>query len=193
MENREHYHHERTAILEKSTKRSLTEYVPPVSLYAPPVQKYDKNRPYFQEYIRYRNELKPVVMPVFSLAKGSIREKAKSAFMPLPDPNFVSKRDKYAAERLEKVRAEEKEAEEIKKIQRTKKLKETQRLRELRQTNALASPIKSSRPSTSFNSSSTPLPSARPGTCNSFSPAALTNAYDRPNYPTAGTIWITDV
>mmetsp|Transcript_11525 Transcript_11525/g.18812 ORF Transcript_11525/g.18812 Transcript_11525/m.18812 type:complete len:309 (-) Transcript_11525:258-1184(-) len=191
-ESRENYRKERQLAHEKATNGSLNEYIPPPSLYSPPVQHYDKNRPYFQEYIRYRNELRPVVMPVFTETKGSIRDRAKATFMPKKDPNFVSKRDKKFADRVKKSQAEEKECEDIKKYRRLKKQRESQRLMEL-QRSVLTSPIKSSRPSTSFNSSRSPAPSARPGTCNSFSPAALTSAYDRPDYPTAGTIWITDV
>jgi hypothetical protein len=164
-------------------------------LYAPPVQFYDKNRPYFQEYIKYRNELNPVVMPIFTVTKGSIRDKAKSSFMPVQDPTKVSKRDQLSEERGKRVLAEKKESEQIRTMIRSKKLKETQRLREERQMNALASPIKSSRPATGFHSHRSPPVSSRsrPGTCNSFSPEALQTAYDRPDYPTAGTIWITDV
>lgn len=191
-ESKENYRKERKLALDKATNNSLAEYVPPPSLYKPPVQFYDKNRPYFQEYIRYRNELRPVVMPVFTETKGSIRDRAKATFMPKPNPNFVSKRDKKFEDRVKKAREEEKECENIKKYRRQKKLKESQRLMEL-QRSILTSPIKSSRPSTSFTSSRSPVPSARPGTCNSFSPASLTNACDRPDYPTAGTIWITDV
>lgn len=191
-ESRENYRKERQSALEKATNNSLAEYVPPPSLYKPPIQFYDKNRPYFQEYIRYRNELRPVVMPVFTEVKGSFRDKAKAAFMPKPDPNFVSKRDQKFADRVKKAQEEEKECEDIKKYRRKKKLKESERLMEL-QRSILTSPIKSSRPSTSFNSSRSPVPSMRPGTCNSFSPAALTSAYDRPDYPTAGKIWITDM
>lgn len=194
-ENRATYRQERKEAQDKASNHSLTEYTPPVSLYAPPVQFYDKNRPYFQEYIKYRNELNPVVMPIFTVAKGSIREKAKSSFMPVKDPYKVSKRDQLCEDRHNKVREEKREADQVRTMLRSKKLKETQRLREERQMNILASPImssRSSRPSTGFNSHRSPL-SGRPGTCNSFSPAALKTAYDRPDYPTAGTIWITDV
>lgn len=196
-ETRATYRKERKEAREKATNRHLTEYVPPVSLYAPPIQHYDKHRPYFQEYIRYRNELNPVVMPIFTVAKGSIRDRAQSSFMPVPDPNKVSKRDLYNEERLAKVREEEKEAIKTKKILQEKRLKETQRQREERQMNLLTSPIKScrSRPSTGFLSHRSPQSSgggSRPGTCNSFSPAALTHN-NRPDYPTAGTVWITDV
>lgn len=142
-------------------------------------------------------------MPVFTLVKGSIRDLAKSSFMPIPDPNKVAKRDQLSEAWVAKVREEEKEAHKIKQMIRAKKQKETQRLKEERQMNLLASPIKScrARPSTGFRSDrstefsgsgSGGYSSSRPGTCNSFSPAALTQN-SRPNYPTAGTIWITDV
>ena len=210
-ENKAHYQQERKQAHEKAACGKLIPYEPPTSLYAPPVQFYDKNRPYFQEYIKYRNELNPVVMPIFTQAKGSIRAMAKSSFMPKKDPSRVSKRDELFAQRTLKLRQEEREGEKIKAILRSKKQRETQRLREERQVHALASPIKaaaaaswSSRPSTggfsSPRSSASGGPglqhsqASRPGTCNSFSPAALkTSAYARPDYPTAGTIWITDV
>lgn len=194
-ENRQNFRAERTLAREKQSKtRLLTEYVPPPSLYAPPIQFYDKNRPYFQEYIRYRNELKPVVMPVFTLTKGSVRDKAKSAFMPVSDPDAISKRDQLQAERLQRLRDEERDLEKAKATVRARQQREAQRRREELQMSALASPIRPSSSHASHPLSRAPLPSdrSRPGTCNSFSPAALRTAYDRPDYPTAG-VWITDV
>jgi hypothetical protein len=200
-ENKATYRLERKQARDKANSKSLVAYEPPASLYTPPVQFYDKNRPYFQEYIKYRNELKPVVMPTFTQVKGSVRDLAKSSFMPVKDPNKVSKRDELFEQRVRKLREEERDGEKIKTMLRTKKQKEKTHRRRIeaeqrqRQMHVLASPIKSSKPSTGFASHRSPAPpsSSRPGTCNSFSPAALRTAYDRPDYPTAGTIWITDV
>lgn len=175
-------------------------------MYTPPVQFYNKNRPYFQEYIKYRSELTPVVMPIFTLTKGSIRDRAVSSFMPKDDPNKVSKREAQFAQRVTKVREEEKESEKVKGMIRTKKhrkrqedLAKQQQWRE-QQWGALASPVKPVRPATGGHGlrpqegSPRHCTDSRPGTCNSFSPAALkTASRDRPDYPTAGTIWLTNV
>ena len=133
-------------------------------------------------------------MPTFTHKKGSIRDRARAQYMPVKDPNKVSKRDQYFNERTEKLQKEMVECVEIKKNIRSKKKKEAERLSELEQhMSMIASPIKSSRPATSICSHRETMSLNRPGTCNTFSPAASKFAFDRPNYPTAGRIWLTDV
>jgi len=191
-ESNERYHREREEAKQRLANRKLKEYIPRDSAYTPPIQKYDQNRPYLQEYVRYKNELRPVVMPVFGVVKGSFRDKAKSQYMPKKDPNHVSKKSQLFEQRKQRIMDEEKEAERIRNIMRTKKMEETnfisRREQSDQQLKALASPISprsnqsTQRPSTtaSFRDSSHKV--TRPVT-----------AIDRRAPTTAGNIWLTNL
>lgn len=181
QQNRESFRKEREEARNKAKCQRLKTYTPPESTYKPPIQKYHRDRPYFQEYIRYRNDLKPVVMPTFTHAKGSIRDKAKSSYMPKKDRNAISKREKILEDNKRRIKQEEFEAEKIKQFVRSKKLQDARRRQQEQQEmqfNTLTSPIRASTASS--------IHSPRLSAC-TFSPPA------RENYPTAGKFWLTDI
>lgn len=100
----EQFKKERDEQRQKHARRKLDEYEQPDFGYRPPNQKYDRERPYLQQYEGFRYQLRPVLMPKFISRKNA--EEAPSNLLPVKPEGFVSKREQHFLDQKKKIEKE---------------------------------------------------------------------------------------